>query len=195
VRREMLFLKCERIEFNDFVSAAGLLQKGFREVEELVTWVRSPGFLPYTNVRKARLNDAFRCMMIAKDSFDYDRRHWDDKYSNGLADLAKVWAAALGFIFPAFTVFVIERQQGHGVVGFLIGERQLFGARIALIAVDKFHRRAAMAENLIFKAMDYYGREDCSYIIAGTQAHNTASCKLYESLGFVIGRRQRTFHK
>jgi len=195
VRREMLFLKCERIEFNDFVSAAGLLQKGFREVEELVTWIRPTARFAYTNVKKATLKDAWRCMMIAKESFVYDRRHQDGNIPNWSADLSKMWAVGRGFWRRAFTVFVIERQEGHGVVGFISCVMYAPTARIDLIAVSRPHRRAAMAENLIAKALHYYGEQGCSHIFVGTQAHNTASCKLYESLGFVIGRRQRTFHK
>lgn len=188
----MLFIKCVRTEFNDFVSVAGLLQKGFREVEELVTWVRSPAFLSYKGVRKARLKDMFSCVLIARKSFSYDRRHQDSGYPNWLADLSKMWAVGKGFFKPNLTVFVAD---DGGVVGFLCGDRQEFGAAIDLLAVDIAYRRQGIAESLIFKAMDHYARDGCSYIVAGTQAHNTASCKLYESLGFVIGKRQRTFHK
>jgi len=191
----MLFHKCVRIEASDFVSAAGLLQKGFREVEELVTWIRPPTCLAYTNVKKAALKDAWRCMMIAKESFIYDRRHQDGNIPNWLADLSKMWAVIRAFYYNEFTVFVIERQQGRGIVGFISCVMYAPTVRIDLIAVAKPHRRAAMAENLIAKAMHYYAARGCSHIFVGTQAHNTASCKLYESLGFVIGRRQRTFHR
>jgi ribosomal protein S18 acetylase RimI-like enzyme len=188
----MLFLRCERIEAGDFVSRAGLLQKGYREVEELLTWVRTPAFYPYAGVRKATLKDAYRCMMIARKSFTNDRKHHDSRYPGWLADLSKMWAVARGFFKPARAVFVADRL---GVVGFLSAVREKCGARIDLIAVDPVFRRLGAAENLILKAMDYYAWDECSYIVAGTQAHNTASCKLYESLGFVIGRRQRTFHR
>ena len=189
----MLFTKCVRIEFGDFVSEAGLLQKGFREVEELVTYVRSPAPCSYSGVKEATLWDCWKCMLIARNSFSFDRRHADDRYGNGLADLAKIWAVARGFCQPSSTVFVAERNRG--VAGFLIGRRQLFGARIDLVGVGETERRKGIGKALIFKAMDYYASDGCSYILAGTQAHNTASCKFYESLGFVIGRRQRTFHR
>jgi ribosomal protein S18 acetylase RimI-like enzyme len=189
----MLFTRCERVEFNDFVSAAGLLQKGFREVEELVTWVRSPAHYGYEGVRKAKWKEIFRCMMIARDAFDYDRRHWDKDYPDWVADLSKMWAVARGFYKPALTVFVADID---GVLGFLICDRiEKKGVRIDLIAVDRRCRRQGVGDNLVAKGLDYYARQGCSYILAGTQAHNVASCKFYESLGFVIGRRQRTFHR
>ncbi len=191
----MLFTKCVRIDSADFVSAAGLLQKGFREVEELVTWIRQPVSLAYTNVKKAALKDAWRCMMIAKESFIHDRRHQDGNIPNWFADLSKMWAVIRAFYYNDFTVFVIERQQGRGVVGFISCVMHSPTVQIDLIAVDRLNRRAAMAENLIAKAMHYYGEQGCSHIFVGTQAHNEASCKLYESLGFEIVRRQKTFHK
>ena len=174
------------------VSAAGLLQSGFREIEELVTWYRSLGFYRYSGVRKARLKDVYRCMMIAKHSFMFDRRHWDDNYPNWLADLSKMWAVARGFLKPSYTVFVADLD---GVLGFLIGIRTLSGSRIDLIAVDCRARRQGVGDNLVAKAMDYYARQECIYIVAGTQVGNKASCKFYESLGFQIIQRQRTFHK
>ena len=188
----MLFTKCERIDSGDFVSRAGLLQKGFREVEELVTWYRQPGFFRYSGVRKARLKDIFRCMTIARESFSYDRRHWDEWYPDWLADLSKMWAVARGFLTRASTVFVVDLE---GVLGFLIGAEDNLGCRIDLIAVDSRCRRQGAGDNLVAKAMDYYARQGCIYIVAGTQAHNTASCKFYESLGFQIIQRQRTFHR
>lgn len=188
----MLFTKCVRVDFNDFVSAAGLLQKGFREVEELVTWIRSPAHFSYEGVRKARLKDVWRCMLIAKDSFTDDRRHHDGKYPDWLADLSKMWAVGKAFVNTDYTVFVANRL---GVVGFLSAFRENSGVRIDLIAVDPLFRRMGAAENLIAMAMDHCAKQECPYILAGTQAHNTPSCKLYESLGFVIGKRQRTFHK
>ncbi len=191
----MLFTRCVRIDADDFVSAAGLLQKGYREVEELVTWIRQPVCLPWTDVKRATLKDAWRCMMIAKESFIHDRRHQDGNIPNWFADLSKMWAVIRAFYYNDTTVFVIERQQGSGVVGFISCVMHAPTVRIDLIAVARPHRRAAMAENLIAKAMHYYAARGCSHIFVGTQAHNTASCKLYESLGFVIGQRQRTFHK
>jgi len=148
----MLFTKCVRIDADDFVSTAGLLQKGFREVEELVTWIRQPVYLAYTNVKKATLKDAWRCMMIAKESFIHDRRHQDGNIPNWFADLSKMWAVLRAFYYNDFTVFVIERQQGSGVVGFISCVYCPPTVRIDLIAVARPHRRAAMAENLIAKA-------------------------------------------
>ena len=191
----MHFTKCVRIDSGDFVSEAGLLQKGFREIEELVTWERTPTVYPYESpmgVRKARLKDVYRCMKIANVTFSHHRRHRDGKFPDWLADLSKMWTIGGGFFKPSQTIFVADRV---GVAGFLLAVRELFGVRIDLIAVDPLFRRRGIAENLIFKAMDHYARDGCPYIVAGTQAHNIASCKLYESLGFVIGRRQRTFHK
>lgn len=195
----MLFSKCVRIESGDFVSAAGLEQKGFREIEELVTWYRQPGFFRYSGVRKAKLKDIFSCMEIAGASFSYDRRHWDRGYPDWLADLSKMWAIGRAFFSPAAAIFVAER--GARLVGFLSGVRpphylwEPMVARIDLIAVSPIYRGEGIAKSLIWKAMDHYARDGCSYIVAGTQAHNIASCQLYESLGFVIGRRQRTFHR
>ena len=188
----MLFFKCERIEYTDMVSAAGLLQKGFREIEELVTWCRRPGHYHYSGVRKARVKDLYRCVKIAKDSFFYDRRHWDDDYPNWMADLSKMWTVVRGFLYPAYTVFVADLD---GVLGFLIGIKTLTGSRIDLIAVDCRARRRGVGDNLVAKAMDYYARQECEYIVAGTQIGNHASCKFYESLGFQIIQRQRTFHR
>ena len=188
----MPFTKCVRIEYDDFVSAAGLLQKGFREVEELVTWIRAPAHCSYSGVREAKLKDAWRCILIAKNSFTDDRKHHDSKFPNWLADFSKMWAVGRGFINSDYSVFVADRER---VAGFLVGVGDMLGARVDLIAVDPLFRRLGVAQNLIAAALDYYGRQGCLHIVAGTQAHNTASCKMYESLGFVIGRRQRTFHK
>lgn len=188
----MLFTKCERIEYTDMVSAAGLLQKGFREIEELVTWHRNLGFYRYSGVRKAKLKDIFRCVKIAQNSFFFDRRHWDMNYPNWMADLSKMWSVVKGFLHPTFTVFVADLE---GVLGFLIGTRTLLGSRIDLIAVDRRARRQGVGDNLVAKAMDHYARQGCIYIVAGTQIGNHASCKFYESLGFEIIQRQRTFHK
>lgn len=188
----MLFTRCIRIQFDDIFSAAGLLQSGYREIEELVTWYRPLGFYRHSGIRKARLKDLYPCMKIAKNSFMFDRRHWDDNYPNWLADLSKMWAVVRGMLKPAYTVFVADLD---GVLGFLIGVKEQSGCRIDLIAVDSRARRRGVGDNLVAKTMDYYVKQQCGYIVAGTQIGNQTSCKFYESLGFQIIQRQRTFHK
>jgi len=111
----MLFTKCVRIEFNDFVSAAGLLQKGFREVEELVTYVRETEHYTYFGVCNASRRDIWRCMMIARESFTHDRRHSDGRIPNLLADFVKMWTVAKGFWKKEYKVFVHSGGSGKGI--------------------------------------------------------------------------------
>jgi GNAT superfamily N-acetyltransferase len=183
----------------DQVAQASLLQDlGFRTVDTALTF-DAPGLTAPaadTRVRFARPEDRAAVTQIAGSAFVCSRFHLDPAIPNRLADRVKaVWADNF-FAGQRGDAMVVAEHAG-AVAGFL----QLLVSRdgalvIDLIAVAPQAARNGLARAMVgFAAANGVGdRRPPRGFRVGTQAANTPSVRLYESLGFRLAAAQFVLH-
>lgn len=184
-------MQCRRIDIGDWVYAKALEQKGWREVEQLVTWARRPERIPSRLfIRRATIRDMPYVAKLAWQAFSHDRRHVDPDYPNFLANLMKAkWALSrIREKMVKIAVFMNCRA------GFIVLDRPHVDIiNIELIAVSD--RKKGVGKALVGHALDEAARNSDYAVMVGTQATNSASNALYASMGFERVQIQRTFHK
>lgn len=172
---------------------AALEAAGFLAVEALVTFyqaARTPrGTAAETGL--ARPDEIDACVDLALGAFTFDRMHRDDRVPHRVADAIRAAWVRNDMTGRAAAPLVV-RQDGR-VAGFNLCLLKDRTAVIDLIAVGADFRRQGLAAQMIEAAFGHFqGRIDG--IRVGTQEANQASMRLYEGAGFVVERREVTFH-
>lgn len=184
---------CVRIDADDAFSRHCLKKDGWREIEVLEVWQHNgpPNAvsLPDYTIDLATPTDAEACCWIASTSFTHDRLHSDPQVDNATADREKIRRVMQGFDSAVEQVFVARNKDVHG---FVIVSNDGQYIVIELIAVDRRQRRKNIALALLAHVASINHQTS---IIAGTQATNLPSKKLYTAAGFQPVQRHRTFHK
>ena len=182
------------------VGEAGLLQDfGFRTIDTALTFEAPASILASAadpRVRFARADDRAAVAELAGSAFVYSRFHLDPAIPRWLAHRVKAAWAENFFVGERGDGMVVAEQVG-AVAGFL----QLLWSRgdvlvIDLIAVAPRSARSGLARAMIaFAAVNGVGdqRRPRGFRV-GTQAANTPSVRLYESLGFRLSQAQFVLH-
>jgi ribosomal protein S18 acetylase RimI-like enzyme len=183
----------------DQVAEASLLQDlGFRTIDMALTFEASELIAPAADarVRFARADDRAAVAHLAGRAFAYSRFHLDPSIPKWLAHRVKAAWADNFFAGKRGDRMVVAEQAG-ALAGFL----QLLWSQtevlvIDLIAVAPESARGGLARAMIgFAAANGVGdrRRPRSFRV-GTQAANTPSVRLYESLGFRLSQAQFVLH-
>lgn len=174
---------------------AGPLQRaGFRPLEALVTYERdsaAPFPVPPEPAALALPEDRAGCVAIASRAFSFDRFHRDRDRLGDIGDRIKSAWVDNAFAGRADAILVTRHEDRP--TGFVLCQRNGDAAVIDLIAVDPAFQGTGLGRILVFGVLAHYagaGRLIC----VGTQGDNTASNRLYQSIGFQPVDRQTTFH-
>ncbi len=181
-------------------AGAGALQSfGFRVVDMALTFEAEGVAVPQdaAAVRFAGAGDLAAVEAIAGSAFRYSRFHLDPNLPKGLADKVKAAWAGNWFRGARGDGMVVAEDSAGRVAGFL----QLIWTEnerlvIDLIAVQPDSARKGRARAMIGFAARR-GTGDARRprgMLVGTQAANTASVRLYESLGFRLSGAKLVLH-
>lgn len=172
-----------------------LLAAGFVAVETLVTFERAIDRAvdaPDSQVTPATAADVEACAQIGAEAFVHDRFHADQRLPAERADALKA-AWVRNDMNGRADASLVTRDAAGRPTGFVLCLKQEDIAIIDLIAVSPACQGRGLGRALMLGAMRHYagpGRR----IRLGTQAANGASIRLYESLGFAVAARARTYH-
>lgn len=184
---------------------AGPLQRaGFRPLESLVTYKFDlaerdlgagfpvppfPG--PPAPANLALPDDRAGCVAIASRAFSFDRFHRDRDRLGDVGDRIK--AAWVDNAFAGRADAILVTRHGDRPTGFVLCQRSGDAAFIDLIAVDPAFRGKGLGRILVRGVLEHYAGS-APLVRVGTQDDNTASNRLYQSIGFQPVDRQTTFH-
>lgn len=184
---------CVRTDADDHQSRTALIKDFWREIEILEVWVQRKRMacnIPDYIIEMASAKRKQACLWIASTSFTEDRLHRDVEFPDAEADKQKMLRVERGFDKPDEAVYIARKgQQVHGFVIVSITKEHCI---IELIAVDRRHRGKGIGKALLGTVAAAY---EPLVLIAGTQSTNTASQRLYASMGFEREASYRTFHK
>ena len=128
---------------------------------------------------------------IAREVFTFDRFHTDPNIPDETADRVKeAWTR--GFFAGKRGKWMVVAEINDEVAGFLLLLESQDKLVIDLIAVADRHRGAGVARTMIAFAAD--ALPQFATLLVGTQATNTASVRLYESMGFRLVGAQHVLH-
>ncbi len=185
---------CTKADCRDIPSVHALELLGFRLVDTNVVLEKPRDATPPAEslgVRFARPEDEGAVARIAGGGFSLTRFHLDPLLADSADIIKESWARN----------FFRGRRGDHMVVAVADGEvagfnQLLLGAdgtlTIDLIAVDARFRRRGLGAAMIRFAETHL--PTATIVRVGTQIANTASLRLYESLGFRVARSQYVFH-
>ena len=173
-----------------------LTDAGFRVVDTALTFDGAISGASGRRVRFARPEDRAKVARIAGSVFRYSRFHLDPLVPAGVADAIKSSWAGNYFDGKRGDGMVVAEEDGK-VIGFL----QLLRAPqdrliIDLIGVDPARQGHGLGREMILHGARH-GIGDSwipARIIVGTQAANTPSVRLYESLGLRLSSAQYVAH-
>lgn len=189
-----------KLKAGDIAEVSQLTDAGFRVVDTALTFdrpVSGPQASPRgPGIRLSRPEDREAVVRIAGRSFRFSRFHLDPLFPKHLADgIKSSWA---GNYF--------EGKRGDGMVvaerdGVVVGFLQLLWAEPGCLVVDLIGLDSAWQSQGIGRDMILYaalhgtgdGRVPAAMKV-GTQAANTPSVRLYESLGFRLTSAQYVMH-
>ena len=193
---EALFVTA-KIPTSETVFVHDLEDMGFRIVDTALTF-RSDRLVktPSSAVRFSNQGDRDRVVEIARSAFKYSRFHLDPGIPASLANRIKAEWAGNFFTGQRGDAMITIEADGQ-VAGFVL---LLDGAGddviVDLIAVDPVFGRRGFARAMIEFASNH-GIGDGSKrvnILVGTQAANTPSVNLYETVGFRLAASKFVLH-
>lgn len=180
--------RCRRINVGD--DPAPLLARGWREIEQLVTYEREPvelNDIPSVEVADLWHYSVIRSMAFV--GFSEDRLHKDPEVSDDDADRFKLECVDRA-IKDKLPILISGEPTP---LGFLIFRPEKKVSTLEMMTVVPGARRNGAGKRLVAGWLSASrGSDICR---AGTQAHNEAACRMYESLGFHEVKRERTFHR
>jgi len=145
------------------------------------------------SVDKARSQDRRQVELIASSGFRHSRFHLDPNFPNDIADeIKRSWASNLVLGERGDGCLVARRNDR--VVGFLgYASSQDEDFKIDLIAVAKSCRGKGIGSGLV-SALQHLAYKQGYAVTVGTQAVNSGSVRLYESLGFRFHSAYHVMH-
>ncbi len=173
-----------------------LADAGFRVVDTALTFDGAISGASGSRVRFARPEDRAQVSRIAGSAFRYSRFHLDPLVPAGVADAIK----------SSWATNYFDGKRGDGMVvaerdGLIVGFLQLLRAPqerliIDLIGVDPARQGQGLGREMILHAARHGIGDDHipATITVGTQAANTPSVRLYESLGLRLSSAQYVVH-
>lgn len=184
-----------RVAVSDMGRSTELHAAGFALVDTSVTFLRAgtTEALQFdADIRMAEPADADRVAQIAGENFSTDRFHADPDIDDAVADRIKAdWAR--NFFAGRRGEWMVVGCRGGQAAGFLQLLDRNEEVVIDLIAVDGASRNTGLA-----RAMIGFAAGTCkpgAPIRVGTQLANTASIRLYETLGFRLNSASHIFHR
>ena len=190
------FFAYAKLDILQVSALSALTNAGFRVVDTALTFDGSVSGATGSRVRFARPEDRAQVSRIAGSAFRYSRFHLDPLVPAGVADAIKSSWAANYFEGKRGDGMVVAERGGQ-VVGFL----QLLRAPpdqlvIDLIGVDPAWQGQGLGREMILHAARHGVGDDRipATITVGTQAANTPSVRLYESLGLRLISAQYVVH-
>jgi ribosomal protein S18 acetylase RimI-like enzyme len=112
-----------------------------------------------------------------------ERKHFEDLYTKWIEN------SVTKKIADEVLVYKEEKK----INGFVTIGKKNNRADIGIIAVDQSHRGNGIGKALMFSAENYYTCQLKSIQVV-TQGDNLAACKLYESCGYVIEKKEYFYH-
>ena len=185
-----------KLKAGDIAAVSQLADVGFRVVDTALTFDGIITGSPTTDVRFAVQADRDFVSRIAGRAFRFSRFHLDPLVPNGVADTIKSSWATNYFEGKRGDGMVVAERDNHGI-GFL----QLLWASPDRLVIDLIGVDPAWQGQGIGRAMIQYAAQHGTgnghvpaTMTVGTQAANTPSVRLYESLGFRMTSAQYVMH-
>lgn len=125
-------------------------------------------------VRRAKSSDLPRAAEILEESFTGSYRYWSLRLLNVLEVIVAVYEGEVVGVAELY----ITRAEGYGKLGV-----------ISFIAVDERYRRRGIGRELVLYAEQWFRSKKCQYGAASTRSTNTASIRLFSSLGYELHER------
>lgn len=190
------FFAYAKLDISQVNRLSMLADAGFRVVDTALTFDGTIAGASGKHVRFARPEDRAQISRIAGSAFRYSRFHLDPLMPAGVANAVKSSWAANYFAGKRGDGMVVAERDGT-VAGFL----QLLRAAqdrliIDLIGVDPARQGQGLGREMILHAARHGIGDDRipATISVGTQAANTPSVRLYESLGLRLRSAQYVTH-
>lgn len=183
-----------KLAIDDAGRRTAFLAAGFDLADTAVTFERPAGAAtgaPGTTARQATPDDADAVRAVAGSGFSTDRFHADPQIDPAVADRIKADWAGNFFAGKRGDWMVVAESDGR-VAGFLQLLDRDGHLVIDLIAVDHAARGRGLATAMIEHAAA--NLMPGAPMRVGTQLANTASVRLYESLGFRLVRAEHVLH-
>ncbi len=190
------FFAYAKLDVNEVDRLSMLTDAGFHVVDTALTFDGAISGTSGSRVRFARPEDRLQVSRIAGSAFRYSRFHLDPRVPAGVADAIKSSWAANYFAGKRGDGMVVA-ERGGKVAGFLQLLCEPQGRLIIdLIGVDPALQGQGLGREMILHAARHgIGDERIpSTITVGTQAANTPSVRLYESLGLRLRSAQYVAH-
>ena len=188
-----------KLDAGDIGHQSSLLNTGFRVVDTALMFdgaISAPAPTAGDGARFAVAKDREAVVSTAGRAFRFSRFHLDPLVPNAIADAIKSSWAANYFAGKRGDGMVVIERDGR-VAGFLqlmwAPDRRLV---IDLIGIDPAWQGQGLGRDMILHAARHGtgdGRMPATMMV-GTQACNTPSVRLYESLGFRLRSAQYVLH-
>ena len=184
-----------KLPANDLATLRGMQALGFQLVDTALSF-ECPLPLQERDGRAAQARmavpgDETVVARIAREAFAFDRLHVDPNIPDEAADRIKeAWTR--GFFAGTRGKWMVVTESHGEVSGFLLLLESHGKLVIDLIAVAGQHRGAGVARAMI--AFAAKSLPQFEMMLVGTQAANTASVRLYESMGFRLVGAQHILH-
>lgn len=92
--------------------------------------------------------------------------------------------------WPKHCILAIKNNE---IIGAIISKVDMHNQRkrgyIAMLAVDRAHRKGGIGSKLVLKAIEEMKKEKADEVVLETETHNIGALKLYENLGFVRDKK------
>lgn len=125
-------------------------------------------------VRFATPRDLANVTKIFDDSFSGSSRYWSLRLLRILDVLVAIISDKVAGAAEIYTTEV----KGYGNMGVIV-----------FIAVEKEYRRRGVGRKLVLEAEKVFRARGCKFSAASTRKENTASIRLFTSLGYTLYRR------
>jgi ribosomal protein S18 acetylase RimI-like enzyme len=190
------FFAYAKLDVREVSRLSTLTDAGFRVVDTALTFDGTISGASGNRVRFARPEDRAQVSRIAGTAFRYSRFHLDPLVPAGVADAIKSSWAGNYFDGKRGDGMVVAERDGK-VAGFLqLLRAPQDGLIIDLIGVDPARQGHGLGREMILHAARHGIGDDRipATITVGTQAANTPSVRLYESLGLRLSSAQYVAH-
>jgi ribosomal protein S18 acetylase RimI-like enzyme len=188
------FFATAKVAASEVTSAERLEDAGFRIVDTALTFTARAAEIPAQSgfeLCLARSDDRASVGAIAREAFRFSRFHLDPSIPDAVARKIKATWAENFFDGRRGDAMIVAMADGE-LAGFLLLLRAPSDRLVIdLIAVQARFRGRGIARAMIGWAA---ATMPAAEFVVGTQAANTPSVRLYESLGFRLSNAQLVLH-